>query len=172
MRITPFMFNCRFYMAKRPLRQDAAASIAFWRTATPKTGHLPPESLQRFGGESFAHQGVFLVGGISTGSGGFSRFSFTFNPLGSVRNPRRGFVTEPRGRQAPQGAAVPLCDGRRRIEIDHRGIIERRSAMGDLCSLTYHFFRLSLLMAPHISFLTWNRSPCALSVKLRVGHCG
>ncbi len=49
-RITPFMFNCRFHMAKRPLRQDAAACIAFWRIATPKTGHLLPESLQRFWG--------------------------------------------------------------------------------------------------------------------------
>lgn len=48
MRITPFMFNCRFHMAKRPLRQDMAACIAFWRIATPKVGHLLPESLQRF----------------------------------------------------------------------------------------------------------------------------
>lgn len=47
-RITPFMFNCRFHMAKRPLRQDMAACIAFWRIATPKVGHLLPESLQRF----------------------------------------------------------------------------------------------------------------------------
>lgn len=48
MHITPFMFNCRFHMAKRPLRQDVAACIAFWRIATPKIGHLLPESLQRF----------------------------------------------------------------------------------------------------------------------------
>ena len=47
-RITPFMFNCRFHMAKRLLRQDMAACIAFWRIVTPKAGHFPPESLQRF----------------------------------------------------------------------------------------------------------------------------
>lgn len=49
-RITPFMFNCRFHMAKRPLRQDAASCIAFWGVSTHKTGRLPPESLQRFCG--------------------------------------------------------------------------------------------------------------------------
>nr|WP_176703122.1 hypothetical protein [Aeromonas sobria] len=47
-RITPFMFNCRFRMAKRLLRQDMAACIAFWGVSTHKTGHLLPESLQRF----------------------------------------------------------------------------------------------------------------------------
>jgi hypothetical protein len=35
-------------MAKRPLHQDMAACIAFWRIATTKEGHLLPESLQRF----------------------------------------------------------------------------------------------------------------------------
>lgn len=44
------MFNSRLHMEKRPLRQDMAACIAFWRIATPKTGHLRPESLQRFWG--------------------------------------------------------------------------------------------------------------------------
>ena len=44
------MFNCRFRMAKRPLRQDMAACIAFWGVSTHKTGHLLPESLQRFWG--------------------------------------------------------------------------------------------------------------------------
>jgi len=37
-------------MAKRLLRQDMAACIAFWRIATAKAGHLLPESLQRFWG--------------------------------------------------------------------------------------------------------------------------
>ncbi len=50
MHITPFMFNCRFRMAKRLLRQDMAACIAFWGVSTHKTGHLLPESLQRFWG--------------------------------------------------------------------------------------------------------------------------
>ena len=47
-RITPIMFNSRFHMAKRPFRQDVTACIAFWGASTHKTGHLPPESLQRF----------------------------------------------------------------------------------------------------------------------------
>jgi len=37
-------------MAKRPLRQDMAACIAFWGVLTHKIGRLLPESLQRFWG--------------------------------------------------------------------------------------------------------------------------
>jgi len=61
-------------MAKRPLRQDVAACIAFWRIATPKTGHLLPESLQRF------------WGGFRAGSCGvwFQRFLAAYRALVSI----------------------------------------------------------------------------------------
>jgi hypothetical protein len=42
------MFNGQLCIAKRPVRQDLAACIAFQGVSTPKTGHLLPESLQRF----------------------------------------------------------------------------------------------------------------------------
>jgi len=55
------MFNCRFRMAKRLLRQDMAACIAFWGVSTHKTGHLLPESLQRFQPILAAYRALFSV---------------------------------------------------------------------------------------------------------------
>lgn len=66
--ITPFMFNHRFHLAKRPLRQDVAACIAFWRIETTKTGHLLPESLQRSGRNFLLTWVSFLLEARSAGN--------------------------------------------------------------------------------------------------------
>ncbi len=47
-RITPFMLNRDFWRLKRGAGGKQAACIAFWGASTHKTGHLLPESLQRF----------------------------------------------------------------------------------------------------------------------------